>query len=953
MLDLYSLLHILVSPFTHLFVERYVSDSGYVRTKSIKQKVSALLSEDHEASAAQNIFSLMATSCVKNLATAFTNFLQSEIPNLSQKEQRGLVEFTAQALARFFEEGHLTAQILLDCNLQENVVWNRLNNSSGSESGGIRDTSRIAAFRREFSNLFARDFSDVEKSIFSFALRSSISVITETFLTVSPLEHESDVWKIRKLNQIGEQLDSLNERLQYVEVNSARSNDLANYQVERFYRREMSRATNSLQLLGIQVDQSFRSVPLDSAYVSLTLSSLAGQASSPRATLLDCLTVCARQHTDLVLVGDAGTGKTTLTRYLAYCLAGGKETLFDRRASATQQSGSLTDIFSLPFLISLREVRAFPLELDSLVAQFISIDADVMGWLTKRVTSERMIAIFDGLDEISEEKRHDTIKFIRSLKARFPRIVVVITTRPMTLKKLGLIDDSYAVAHINSLSIAEQLRLVDYWFSAMVKASRLNKNEHDSVMRLRQQLKSALGTSRALSNIAVNPLLCSCICALWNHNNGHVPSSYKEICDALVRMLLDSRDRERGLNADQISSEYGKLTSPQKRFIVKSIAYYMIRNDLSQVDQEWLLEVVGKVIGQFLEIEFDKALFGILVERCGLIREARPGSLEFIHNTFKEYLGAECASDEGDVGFLAGKASDAGWMQLIAFGAASENVKFADELLRQLYVKFDAEQESAKRIVATTFLKSAGAAIRIPSHLLDNVNSIKLSIIPPTNDFECESLASAGDEICDFLVQGDRDVVQALCCIRTLALNGSPKAVSVLMGYVHDGREAVRDELVKHVNPLVIPIYADRFVAGVALPASIRALITNLDPIMDRTEMVTRIDLSESYISHVDQVKLFYKLRELNLSRTPIVDINPLSDLGMLEQLDLSYTPIRNARPLARLKRLRVLYLDYSDCEELFELAEVPGLEILGLRRTVLSDGYYPHIGRKITIHVD
>lgn len=418
-------------------------------------------------------------------------------------------------------------------------------------------------------------------------------------------------------------------------------------------------------------------------------------------------------------------------------------------------------------------------------------------------------------------------------------------------------------------------------------------------------------------------------------------------------MLLDNRDRERGLQIDQLSEKYGRLTSSQKRFIAKTVAYYMIRNDLSQVDQQLLLGTLRRNTGRLLDAEIDENLFGVFVERCGLIREARPGQLEFIHNTFKEYLAAECASDEGDAGFIVGKASEPEWIQLVAFAAASENVKFADNVLELLLKKITSESEPTKRIVATAFLKSVGSAVRIPHALSQAVNNVKLTLIPPTNHFEAESLAAAGDEICEFLAYKERPVQESVLCIKTLALNGSAKALETLMGYVDDERSEICDELIRHISPLKIPSYGRKFVEGQFLSKHVRSLIVDLDPIMDRAERITKMDLSDSYISEVSQFPAFKNLKTLNLSRTPIVNIGPLGDLENLEILDLSFTPVRNARPLEKLKRLVELYLDYSECEELFDVKQVPKLKILGLRRTVIGEYHFPPKGRDLTIHVD
>lgn len=181
MSDLSAILHILVAPFSHILVERYLEDNKYIQERLIKRKVSKLLAEDHDISTAENIFSLIATLCVKNLDSAIRNFLRGEAPELDEKGSRALIEFVAEALKDFIEGRYISAQDFLDGNLRENEIWNRLNGIVFDGSGRrIQQQSKIDDFSKANVNLFKQDFSEIEKSIFTFALRSTISALFGT-----------------------------------------------------------------------------------------------------------------------------------------------------------------------------------------------------------------------------------------------------------------------------------------------------------------------------------------------------------------------------------------------------------------------------------------------------------------------------------------------------------------------------------------------------------------------------------------------------------------------------------------------------------------------------------------------------------------------------------------------------------------------------------------------------
>ncbi|WP_399476872.1 hypothetical protein [Streptomyces sp. TRM68367] len=54
-----------------------------------------------------------------------------------------------------------------------------------------------------------------------------------------------------------------------------------------------------------------------------------------------------------------------------------------------------------------------------------------------------------------------------------------------------------------------------------------------------------------------------------------------------------------------------------------------------------------------------------LVVRSGLLREPGAGTVEFVHRTFQDHLGAKTAVEDGDFGLLVRGAADTQWADVV------------------------------------------------------------------------------------------------------------------------------------------------------------------------------------------------------------------------------------------------------------------------------------------------
>ncbi|MBC7820058.1 MAG: leucine-rich repeat domain-containing protein, partial [Planctomycetaceae bacterium] len=101
---------------------------------------------------------------------------------------------------------------------------------------------------------------------------------------------------------------------------------------------------------------------------------------------------------------------------------------------------------------------------------------------------------------------------------------------------------------------------------------------------------------------------------------------------------------------------------------------------------------------------------------------------------------------------------------------------------------------------------------------------------------------------------------------------------------------------------------------------------------------VTTLSLANRGVSDLSPLAGLSGLNSLKLYKTPVSDLSPLAGLSGLTSLDLSATPVSDLSPLAGLSGLTWLNLNGTQVSDLSPLAGLSGLTWLDLRNTRVSD---------------
>ena len=444
------------------------------------------------------------------------------------------------------------------------------------------------------------------------------------------------------------------DRLDRIRKQPADDQELEATRFETEYRRAITRNLNKIELFGVELSRASKSHPLSVAYVSLDVSERGRRDGDPDTAVegdghdendesaIDAVEAALAGTERLVIRGPAGAGKTTLVHWIAVQAAS---------RSFEEPLESWNSV--VPFLIRLRQFSDSglprPEQFASLVAPSIS-DTMPRSWVHKTLESGNAVVMVDGVDEVAESRRTEIRNWLGDIVGTFPKCRFIVTSRPHAVEQNWLDHEEFLHADLQPMDTAEVETFIDHWHLA-VREEVEREEEIASLSRLAKDLKVTLRENLAIRRLATNPLLCSVICALHRDTNEQLPEDRLELYDRCCSMLLERRDPESGLKL----RDYPKLSYRQKRALLDDLAYWMIKNDWSEISLDSARARLHRKVATLrldnrhgLPVTGDNSL-RFFLERSGILREPLKGKVDFAHRTFQEFMAAHAAISGGNL----------------------------------------------------------------------------------------------------------------------------------------------------------------------------------------------------------------------------------------------------------------------------------------------------------------
>ncbi|WP_030184171.1 NACHT domain-containing protein, partial [Streptomyces violaceorubidus] len=658
---------------------------------------------------------------------------------------------------------------------------------------------------------------------------------------------------------------------------------------ERRYLPYVAEQHNRITIYGIDLRESPDRWPLEVAYLSLEATAeeertraLPGEYADPEHTVRLAAEDALRTRDRVLLRGDAGSGKTTLVQWLAVTAA--------------------RDGDRIPYVLPLRTlIRAGALP--SPAAFLTAVGCPLTppeGWAERVLGAGRGLVLVDGLDEIPAAERHRTRDWLLALVRAFPGNRWLLTSRPTAVRADWLTTEGFRELSLTPMREPEVATFVRRWHRAA--------EAPEFVTRLLDSLR----TKRDLARLATNPLMCGLICALHRDRRGYLPTGRAELYDAALTMLLARRDRERGMEAVELSEE-------AQLELLQRLAYALVLSGRTEMAVETAEGIVERALPSVASAagQGDAAtVLRALVLRSGLLRRPGEGTLDFVHRTFQDYLGARYAVEEGHLDVLAGRAGDTQWEDVVRMAVAHARPGERAVLLRRLL----AEDTPRLTLLALACLEHATA---LDPAVRAEVEARAGTLIPPGSLADAKALAEAGPLVLELLPgpEGltERQAHGVTVTASLLAEREPGGALAVLRRFRGHAALGVRRQLVGTW---------DRFDArGYA-----REILDHLDP----TELFLTLTTAAQRGAHAD-MRPWGRL-EFRGAHSWDEILACVPDPGAVEKLLLVANPeATDMEPLAALGRLRSLsLLDCGTTRGLDRLSALP-LESLSVQSADLT----------------
>ncbi|MEU5339257.1 MULTISPECIES: NACHT domain-containing protein [unclassified Streptomyces] len=681
---------------------------------------------------------------------------------------------------------------------------------------------------------------------------------------------------------------------------------------ERRYLAYAATKHSQLTIYGIDLANTPDRWPLDAAYLTLqalrpATSDEDGRYIASPGTPLPADEALAEQ--DLVLLrGVAGSGKTTLVQWLAVTAARGERG--DRIP------------FVLPLRTLVRRPDGLPAPAGFLAAVRVPFhDTAPDAWPDRVLTAGRGLLLVDGIDEIPESDRERTRRWLRDLIDAYPGNQWLVTSRPSAVREDWLAADGFTELALSPMSREDVTAFVERWH----RAARIGAPDTERLTAYETSLLDAVRTKPDLGRLATNPLMCGLICALHRDRRGYLPHGRQELYDAALSMLLSRRDQER----DMLPHDDIRLTELPQLQLLQRLAYWLIRNNQAEMDRERAERIIADALPSLPAVASQgdaPAIHRYLLIRSGLLREPAVGTVEFVHRTFQDYLGAKAAVEDGDFGLLVRNAADSQWSDVIRMAVAHARPRERAGFLRDLLAAASDERTDPSASTRIRLLALAGLehATELDPTVRAAVEEQAATLIPPRTPEEARQLASAGPLVLELLPgpEGLSDA-EALAVVVTASLIGGDAAVPVLARFRTHPAVPVRAQLSWTWHRFDSDRYAADVIAHLPqgelyFAAHSAAQLRTLSSFGGRPhlQLVGDIEAAELHACLGPDTTRLLVIRDNN----KLLDLNVLARLRRLQRLAISRSPyVDDLTPLTELP-LKHLSLDY-----------MPGLERPGV----------------------
>ncbi|WP_407645134.1 NACHT domain-containing protein [Crossiella cryophila] len=784
--------------------------------------------------------------------------------------------------------------------------------------------------------------------LYDIALDQSCRYLTQVIQHLPALPPRALAETLSRLTTQTAQLDELLARVPRSTLHAPRGTR-HDAEFTAAYLRHIESTLDSVLLLGLATHEQPK-LALSMAYLSLSVSSTLDRrsrstrrrpdrhwfAETGEETTSTGRVEAAIGAADRSFVrGEAGSGKTTLLHWLAVTAA---------RAAFTEQLADWNSC--VPFVIRLRAhaTGELPRPEQFLRDAWPSRAAEMPElWVHRRLDEGSALLLVDGVDEVPAARRPQVHAWLAELAREFPQARIVVTARPAAAEAKWLAAEGFAAVTLEPMNREDLDQFVARWHEAAHRAHSLPCDPAE-LPAAQRRLRNQFASRPHLRTLAANPLLAAMLCALNLDQATELPRNRMELYRRALEMLLETRDVKRGIA--------GMLDVAQKRVLLRDLAWRLTEANRIELSRSRAEEHVARKLPAMPNVtESADRILDHLLERSGVLREPVPGTVDFVHRTFQEYLAASEATEQGRIEKLASQAHLDVWWETIVMACGHAKRTQADLLLTEILDRAAGEPRRARhlRLLAAACLETVEELDPAVRARVDSL--IEQHLVPPRSVREAGSLAAIGHRVLRYFPStvDELSEASAAATVRAAAFTENQEALALLRGYARDPRHRVQEELAQAWRYFEPQRYAEEVLAEAPLrDGVIRVRDEHLLPFVDRLTRLRSLWLdldSGRRLAPLDIITGLPKLTAVNLElQHETVDLEPLAEHPLLHTVHLFSTAgYQRHDVLARLPELVHLALfQYEPMADIRFLRALPNLLTLSLDQLEQIDDYSP-----------
>ena len=359
---------------------------------------------------------------------------------------------------------------------------------------------------RADSRRATRDLSDGGTAFYDRVISEGCAYVVEIADKLPHFEVGAFAELLRRDKQI---LDLITEVLDRIPARAVGESNEARFVTA--YMRHIATKLDRLELLGLDFQSLW--YPLSLAYISLRVGEPDSGAGS---TIEESLAAGSR----IMLIGRAGSGKTTVLQWLAV------------RAARSDFTGPMIALNGhIPFFVRLREYvgKALPQP-----EQFVAGVAPLLapetpsGWTRSQLRSGRALMLVDGVDELPSDERPAVARWLHDLAELFPKARYVVTARPAAVSTAWSDEFGFTCTFLETMSPSLVEKFVRRWHEATGN-QLADSEERKRLSGYEKSLLAAIDNDRYLRDLADTPLLAGLLCSLNWYRRAQLPRRRREL----------------------------------------------------------------------------------------------------------------------------------------------------------------------------------------------------------------------------------------------------------------------------------------------------------------------------------------------------------------------------------------------------------------------------------------